>query len=133
MAGKAGKRPKWKPPKAEEAEVRGREHDPEAHVFRVRRAWAMSRLEYLGRYGSDMVAFLCVKEILDRTDPKPREPMVAIDNRTYTWAAPVVVNVEGSERLSSSSPRGLSGGFTSDCVGSTCSSAIVGLGRPTWL
>lgn len=108
-----------------------RELDPEGWEFKRLRRLAISRLEWLIRHGKPMVSLLATKEVLDRVSPKPREPLVAIDNRSYTWVAPG--RVEGGRQSSSSSPPSLSGRSTSALPDSTSSSATGDSGKPTWL
>lgn len=133
MAEGKRKRPRWKLPELSERGSREWDADPEGWEWKRRRTLALSKIEYLIRYGSDMVAFLASKEVTDRTDPKPKDAPVLIDQRTYTWVVPAREVVGGRGRLSSSSPRVLSGTSTSGSSDSASSSVTEGSARPTWL
>ena len=102
MAEGKRKRPRWKLPELSERGSREWDADPEGWEWKRRRTLALSKIEYLIRYGSDMVAFLASKEVTDRTDPKPKEGV------NLNLSGPVVIEWQGGS--SSLTSRGSSSG-----------------------
>ena len=105
--------------------------DPIGYRIEQRRTWAWARLERLAEKAkSEMVRYLCLNEILKRTDPVMNQAQI---NAQFTGPVKITWKMPAGLNSPSSSPARDRLASTNGSHGSTSSSATGDSGKPSWL